>query len=527
LQFKPVLLEPGKPIQIPYNIAGTFPVGSARANLSITSQEIDSPITIPVEVRTSRTKTVLAIALIAGLALGFLMRTMLTQLIQFGEAKEKGLELLRTLQSQHESVPDLVFRNELENRLQLLKGAIEKARVDRMKTLTDITTTINQNLADALSDLQRRSNQVTEDIRNVSILVKTQWRLSQSIRDQLGLAQKAINIAGELNKNQNPTAARTQLDSTIDELTRLLADYARKWETTADLLVAGAGDIKRLLQPPARQSFSDMISRIADLQAHQPSLSGEIIPDTKTLLTYLDNMTTQLSQLFANIAAGVMDTFDSMDSAMRSARPPDPPAWEAGKIATIEFVDWLRSKSGDLDAAPQLQTRVDALANAWKAAFTGQNPSPEASRLMSEGEYVAAVDKLAQDLKLNEPTLQGDMPAPAGTPIPPNRTAIMAMVPSQSQEPPTPFAVDSSQMVWQKPSSVDLIEGRTFKELLFARRLQWSLSALVLALLGFFLFQDKFVGTSGDLMTAFVWGFTTDIGLDAIIAASGKNQGKA
>jgi hypothetical protein len=47
---------------------------------------------------------------------------------------------------------------------------------------------------------------------------------------------------------------------------------------------------------------------------------------------------------------------------------------------------------------------------------------------------------------------------------------------------------------------------------------------VALTIVGYLIFADKFVGTSGDLLTAFFWGFTTDIGVDALITAAKAKQ---
>ena len=68
--------------------------------------------------------------------------------------------------------------------------------------------------------------------------------------------------------------------------------------------------------------------------------------------------------------------------------------------------------------------------------------------------------------------------------------------------------------------STRVIETSTFRDLLFAKAIQWIISAIGLAIVGYLLFADKFTGTSGEMLTAFFWGFTTDIGLDSLVSAA-------
>jgi len=68
--------------------------------------------------------------------------------------------------------------------------------------------------------------------------------------------------------------------------------------------------------------------------------------------------------------------------------------------------------------------------------------------------------------------------------------------------------------------TTEVLEANTLAQLIRARWLMTALSAIGLAIVRYLLFADKFVGTSGDLMTAFFWGFSSDIGLDALITAA-------
>ena len=65
----------------------------------------------------------------------------------------------------------------------------------------------------------------------------------------------------------------------------------------------------------------------------------------------------------------------------------------------------------------------------------------------------------------------------------------------------------------------------TFLELVAAKFIQWIIAAIGLAIVGYLLFTDKFVGTGAELLTAFFWGFTTDIGLDALVSAAKTKAG--
>jgi hypothetical protein len=88
---------------------------------------------------------------------------------------------------------------------------------------------------------------------------------------------------------------------------------------------------------------------------------------------------------------------------------------------------------------------------------------------------------------------------------------VSASALAEPQRPPAPAAA---------PGSLLPFIERTREQLLRDTVLQWALSATALTFVGYLIFADKFVGTNADLMAAFFWGFTTDIGVDALVSAA-------
>ena len=64
----------------------------------------------------------------------------------------------------------------------------------------------------------------------------------------------------------------------------------------------------------------------------------------------------------------------------------------------------------------------------------------------------------------------------------------------------------------------------SLRQLMRAKFWQALISGVALTIVGYLIFADTFVGGSGDLLSAFFWGFSTDIGVDALIAAAKAKQ---
>jgi hypothetical protein len=157
----------------------------------------------------------------------------------------------------------------------------------------------------------------------------------------------------------------------------------------------------------------------------------------------------------------------------------------------------------------------------WWAALASQAPDPSpAFAFFDQGKYKEAADSIAGIIRgAPKPKLMGIMPAAVAAP-PVARPLRLASHAVATEDVPleNPYRPRSTS------DTIRAIETRTFRELLAAKLAQWIISAVGLAIIGYLLFADKFVGTGPEMLTAFFWGFTTDVGLDALISAGKPKQ---
>jgi hypothetical protein len=213
---------------------------------------------------------------------------------------------------------------------------------------------------------------------------------------------------------------------------------------------------------------------------------------------------------------GTFETLRTTDAGLDAARQDPGEKWKVAGNRTTEFIEWLRSAADDPTAAG-LDARIDALFNAWKEAFQQQEADLETVAMAGRGELAAAVEHLP---RTRRESIQGDGTALAQARLTGVAEAI-AMGAARQAPPPSEAALFESFLpAPRRQLTTEVLEANTLTELLRARWLMTALSAIGLAIVGFLLFGDKFTGTSGDLMTAFFWGFTSDIGLDALITAA-------
>jgi len=72
------------------------------------------------------------------------------------------------------------------------------------------------------------------------------------------------------------------------------------------------------------------------------------------------------------------------------------------------------------------------------------------------------------------------------------------------------------------PAERRAIQARILGEVSIAKFWQSLLIALMLGIIGYGLYWEKFVGTFADFSTIFFWAFGLDIAVDAILKANPK-----
>jgi hypothetical protein len=527
MQFSTVTIGPGQTTLIPYQVRGDFPLGNARANLALWAPEMESPLTIAVEVRTRRTRALLLFVIVMGLLMGFLMRTVLKQRIQFGEVQQKAIDLSRKLERERDSVPDSSFRGRVDRAVKALITAVKESRLDKASELTDAVSAAERALADAQADLQQRSQAVADELKGLAVILKTSWRLPKQMQDRVSAAAEALERAQELNTGGDAAAARQLLDSTREALGKSLAQYASRWKQDLPDLAAGLKHATSVLLPDQRQEYSEEVKRTVTLSDQLTDrLEDDNPASLKALLTTLDNALESTRRVLNRLRIGALETWRAMVEALGRTEPPIPQEWNRAKTETKEFGEWLRSASVDLNEVGDLRQRVSGLVKTWMDAVDAQRDDKDTKELMAKGDYVAAVTHLAKLITAHAESIQGD--EEPGTnrddAVSGSGAAVAPVFSPNVVAPAQPALFESFYPAKRTPITMEILAANTLTELLAARWLLTSLSATGLALVGYLLFADKFVGTSGDLMTAFFWGFTTDIGLDALISAAAKKK---
>ena len=80
-----------------------------------------------------------------------------------------------------------------------------------------------------------------------------------------------------------------------------------------------------------------------------------------------------------------------------------------------------------------------------------------------------------------------------------------------------PATVPQLPLREELPPALATFLNRTFKELALAQLTQTFIFGLIIVGVGYFYFQEKFVGTLNDIAAVFLWGYGLDVSLNTVL----------
>jgi hypothetical protein len=324
----------------------------------------------------------------------------------------------------------------------------------------------------------------------------------------LDQAKVSARFAAESLAASNEGAARAAVDAALTGLQKLISEQSvyieiRRIKAVFHQIARAAGD-----------SSADFAKAVDQLDTSPPS---PLSPETKSIRSAVECMD-QIGRSLRALTLSAVDlirmVFVSLDQAMRRANVPEPAAWATARTATDEFSSRVeRMSTGMLSAAAEFARETESLLATWSSAILQQSAAEPVKKALTSSDFLGAVAAVLRDERMDSREESAVSPVNATS----ARAAVLVTPePSPAAQPlSSPFAGDIEML-----EQVESLKTRNFRQWLFAKALQWVFASAALAVVGYLIFADKFIGTDADLTTAFMWGFTTDIGVDALIAAA-------
>ena len=260
------------------------------------------------------------------------------------------------------------------------------------------------------------------------------------------------------------------------------------------------------------------------LDAAEPGLRP-VLEGTHATRVLLRNTAPQLRSHILRVLQGVRDVLAGSDVHLEKVEQAIT-AWAQAPGLVEEALEWIAGQSASVEQVLKAAT-VEPL---------GANMSDEVRALIEDRRYVELAAHVAQ---LNRASAAPGFPLPYGAPgyLPPPTAAVAARVPTV---PVVTFTDVPGAALWRAEGLsrvVELFRGPApapvsgyalaLGALLRAKLVRTLFVGSAIAVVGYLLFVEKFIGTPQDMAAVFVWGFTIDVSADALMDILGKNFKRA
>lgn len=473
-----------------FSYDGKFPLGTATTKAVITSPQLVAPVSIDIQIKTRRHLAYLFGAIVAGLALGYVIRVALANSIAKREVRLQALALVRRMKAEASRRKDATFVTRVSN----AANALESAIGGKAAAITLAVATADTELRTSLEDLNQRKIAVVGDIDALTTDVSTPWQLPQTLADLVAEVRNALGSA--------------RLKALAEDVDGAKTDAAAIRSTFADCVDSQAQEWALHTRTAADALLSDV-----------PSVPAA----TKTMLaTAVAEVTAQLNAVVTASSATPTSTLAAIDAAERAirwsfSRPLQQLAEHVQKAIAIlntSAVDDLLEQYRAMLRAPELLPPARAALFALLAKLRTVIVDASADKTaviasLDAGDYVAAAR-----VAVTRGAERGTLTKAGGALSPSTPDAIVAETRRDQLLMSRLFttAVPISTIV-----PLDVLQWQSLTQLAAAKFLRFVLASIGILVVGVMTMHAKFEGTPADLATAFFWGFAIDVSVDALL----------
>jgi hypothetical protein len=467
-------MAPGGQVSLTASPVGAFPLGSVRGKATLTALELETPVSLPFEVKTRITRAALWAVLAAGLVFGYFMRTQLQAIIEISRLRIQAAAVRQRLGEQLSLHPDDPFHAAVAEQDGLLNQAMRRDDAEVLRTAVTRAETV---LQEQLHDLRKRTAETQSRIDAVAQALSTQWMLPPAIAADLAHARNEIDAAQKSLNDGKLQAADLQLKAVQPDLLQQLQIHTESWRDKALDVVS---ELRERGLPAPSKLDSDFDGAAAATQALLKGLlTGAAIEDPTSLLNRLHAARESLTELvrlarrrLGTVVSTVGQQLSQSDKAQLEAR-----------LATLD----TEMESGDTDPARRLQAIVTAGNELAKLMPQAAQPG---SRFL--GTVAGATEVVSAQVPLIPHPWWGDFP---------RATSWLRRATADMQAPP----------------SIEVVQARAWSDLLRAQFAQTFFAGVGILAVGYLVFADNFIGTPKDLLAAFTWAFGIDVGINAFV----------
>jgi hypothetical protein len=477
-----------------------FPLGKAKTTIEIRSSDLAAPIYVVYDVTTKLHGAYVFAAILVGLMLGFVTRTLLKAAIEKGTAKIAALDLIDKMRTAKQRWGESKFRSTVTP---LIAGLSEKLTLRDAVALKEAVTKIDSEFTVAFTDLQQRVTTILGSIEAAVALTSSATEFPRAIADALTTAVTELSSARLKVVQGEVDAGRAAAENASTAMGLAVENEAATWRTALQSSLS-ALDALAPLPPAIRSILPTTLTAIRDQIARMPAASRT--PNVASILDAVHAI--QFVARHDLVQRVLMPLTTEAEQAISTLR-------DAGASApTVETARAVLSRAIQADVDTTLVEPATAAAELLHALQKDLGAAAAAATVnvsaeLAAGTYVDAAAKIANASRMaaGGPAAQRQATAGISAPlsfVPPLmlRARLMPTLALAQQEP------------------VQLARARTFREIAAAKGVQFVIAATGIAIIGLLTLLPTFDGTWRGVVAAFFWGYAGDITIDALTDAA-------
>lgn len=498
------------------NPTGRLPLGLSNGSIIVTSPQLTTPVSIPLEIYTRLSRLWLVFTLLIGIFGGFFVRNCIENKRLKTQAMIIANQQLGRIEQLETKIVDQVWKAKIIAIIDKFKQEIDKKDIspEDIKTLTqNIGKEVDSELE--LMDRERTTLQqsITELRTKLSFVEWLPFSIRQVLLKHLQILQaqerslaegNISTVKNEFSENQKTVIADFSRVTTnwIVDLKTLLAGI-KNWRTVSDAaqLEKREAETETLYNLLIDDKFQNLDDILRKLQILVERMQDEILRTNFANVILLGNdIYKYLKDLKNNsLSSKLVTLFDAI-----------------GRLSNI------RSSTSALDDLPLLVEVLNLLQKAIADAILATAPEPadqSLKSLLDAFEFEKAVVKAIElrNAKAREETF--------GAPAPGVLIETFMMQPRSVAENILPLtsttdnlaafnAVNAANMANLERSLVGYAAIPELEQRLLRFEIIQSLVlGFLIAFTGYIIFKDSFLGKSENFLLALLWGFGSDISL--------------
>ncbi|HEX7316316.1 MAG TPA: hypothetical protein VF297_20590 [Pyrinomonadaceae bacterium] len=519
----PLNLAPRGGGTVSYNLNGEFHPGTTKGTALINSPQLAEPVPVNFEVRTRFARWYIVAVIVLGLLAGYFLRTWLKERVALNESRLKAYDRLEQLKLAFDKNKDPGFRESVTQHVNLVGNAAAGSDQNVIKQAVDNAGTA---LQDALTRLEQAKAAAKTSQAEAATLLRNfnTWSLPDDIKAARTPAVASLDAAGAALGVNNVSEAKRHLTELVATLAESVRQPVLNWknEVAVRLEILGGEEVPlpARIAGSLKQGVEQLRASLSKVTAMPP---GSGVAELSSNMQAVSDVRENIAPLVRRMDTWLGSEFDELKQTLEAIPDTGPPSVQALSSAVEAFRREIADASRTPEALLQLLTRarLAALDEAWQTSVLEQlkeeelkkEPGTEVLKLIDERQYVEAARVARQIVRTRRSTALGSATGAAQT----ARPGLGQFVPHSSAAATDSATYEPGEQVVQL---VRVGRARTFRELLAANLLQTILLGLLIALGGYLLFQEKFVGTFPDFAAVFFWAFGLDVTLDKFLEVS-------